>query len=329
MARARNIKPGFFRNADLAELSFEARLLFAGLWTLADREGRLEDKPKQIKIDIFPSDSVDVDLCITQISNLGMLVRYEVDGKRYIQVTNFAKHQNPHRDEKPSVYPPIPSETPSKPETKPEPSGTETDKHSASTVQTQCKHGATSEAIGLIPDSLSPDSLIPEPTPTHSPRVVGGAVDNLPNPEPPSAAQAVCQALAEVGMPSVSPNHPDLVAMLQRGVTREVIVSAAKTAVTKKKQWDYAVGIVKRQIAEATELASGAPVVVSVQPGAASSPEERAAIAAQAAVAATAQYLAAQSSGAAPMPPELRQRLSYLKASTATTTTPQACTLVH
>ena len=41
MARARNIKPGFFRNADLAELTFEARLLFIGLWTLADSEGRL------------------------------------------------------------------------------------------------------------------------------------------------------------------------------------------------------------------------------------------------------------------------------------------------
>jgi len=39
MARSRNIKPGFFKNDHLVELPFEYRLLFAGLWTLADREG--------------------------------------------------------------------------------------------------------------------------------------------------------------------------------------------------------------------------------------------------------------------------------------------------
>ena len=61
MARARNIKPGFFRNADLAELPIEARLLFIGLWTIADREGRMEDRPKQIKMELFPADSLDCD----------------------------------------------------------------------------------------------------------------------------------------------------------------------------------------------------------------------------------------------------------------------------
>ena len=56
MARARNIKPGFFRNSDLVELPMDARLLFIGLWTLADRMGRLEDRPKQIKMEIFPAE---------------------------------------------------------------------------------------------------------------------------------------------------------------------------------------------------------------------------------------------------------------------------------
>ena len=49
MARARNIKPGFFKNEDLAECSPWARLCFAGLWTLADREGRLEDRANVIQ----------------------------------------------------------------------------------------------------------------------------------------------------------------------------------------------------------------------------------------------------------------------------------------
>ena len=54
MARTRNIKPGFFRNEDLAELGAYAMLLYAGLWTIADREGRLEDRPKRIKVDVLP-----------------------------------------------------------------------------------------------------------------------------------------------------------------------------------------------------------------------------------------------------------------------------------
>lgn len=39
MARARNIKPGFFTNDELVELPFEVRSLFIGLWAIADREG--------------------------------------------------------------------------------------------------------------------------------------------------------------------------------------------------------------------------------------------------------------------------------------------------
>ena len=54
MARARNIKPGFFKNELLAEMPPETRLLFMGLWCLADREGRFEDRPKKIKMELFP-----------------------------------------------------------------------------------------------------------------------------------------------------------------------------------------------------------------------------------------------------------------------------------
>lgn len=141
MARARNLKPGFFRNADLAELPVETRLLFAGLWLIADRAGRLEDRPKQIKMEIYPADSFEVDSMLDQLAASGFILRYEVDGKRYIQVVSFAKHQNPHRDEKASSIP-APQE------------------HSASTVQAQCESECDTVAIGLIPDSLN---LIPDP----------------------------------------------------------------------------------------------------------------------------------------------------------------------
>lgn len=152
MARARNIKPGFFRNAELVELSYEARLLFIGLWTIADRDGRLEDRPKQIKMELFPADSLDCDAILKSLEEIGMIARYEIGGKRYLQVINFLKHQNPHKDERASTIPAI-------------------NEHCASTVQTPCKDDATSEVVGLIPDSLL---LNPESIP-HSPQT--GASD--------------------------------------------------------------------------------------------------------------------------------------------------------
>ena len=105
MARARNIKPGFFKNELLAEMPPETRLLFMGLWCLADREGRFEDRPKKIKMELFPCDSFSIEDSIALLAKDGFLLRYEVDGKRYAQVVNFTKHQMPHHKEVPSEIP--------------------------------------------------------------------------------------------------------------------------------------------------------------------------------------------------------------------------------
>lgn len=103
--RARNIKPGFFTNELLAEMPFETRLLFIGLWTLADREGRLEDRPKRIKGEIFPYEVFDIEPMLNRLQKDGFLVRYEVDSIHYIQIVNFVKHQDPHYKEKRSIIP--------------------------------------------------------------------------------------------------------------------------------------------------------------------------------------------------------------------------------
>lgn len=154
MARARNIKPGFFRNADLVELSYEARLLFIGLWTIADRSGRLEDRPKQIKMELFPADNIDCEVVLGQLESIGMIARYDALGVKCIQVVNFAKHQNPHRDEKASILP-TPDGHIAEHEEAPK-------KHGKNTVQAPCKEDANTMSIGLNPDPLIPDSLNPE-----------------------------------------------------------------------------------------------------------------------------------------------------------------------
>lgn len=107
MARARNLKPGFFKNEDLAECSAWARLCFAGLWTLADREGRLEDRPKRIKGELFAFDSIEVEPLLVELEARGFILRYRApDGRGLIQVIAFHKHQNPHHREPASDLPP-------------------------------------------------------------------------------------------------------------------------------------------------------------------------------------------------------------------------------
>lgn len=108
MARARNIKPGMYKNEDLAECSIWARYLFPGLWMLADREGRLEDRPKRIKGELLPFDAQDVEPLLRELSARSFIVRYETEGLRCIQILKFKDHQAPHYSEKDSVIKPPP-----------------------------------------------------------------------------------------------------------------------------------------------------------------------------------------------------------------------------
>lgn len=134
--RSRGIKPSFFTDEDVVQLSPWARLLFVGLWCAADREGRLEDRPVQLKIQLFPCDDVDVNALLDEIvASPGNLIhRYEVDGNRYMQVVHFKKHQSPHVKERASTIP-----APCKPE--------------ASTVPAPDMHGKGECQHPLTPDS--------------------------------------------------------------------------------------------------------------------------------------------------------------------------------
>jgi hypothetical protein len=142
MARSRNIKPGFFTNEILAEVTPIGRLLFAGLWTIADREGRLEDRPKRIKAALLPYDDCDVDELLNQLAIHQFICRYTVNGDLFIQVQTFSKHQNPHIKEQASTIP-------------------EPDMHQTCTGHTQNKTGSCTEVATLIPSSLIPDSINP------------------------------------------------------------------------------------------------------------------------------------------------------------------------
>lgn len=104
--RSRNIKPGFFLNCELAEVDFASRLLFIGLWCYADREGRFEWKPKQIKAAIFPYDDVKIEKMLCNLMSLHFITRHDNVG--YIE--HFKKHQHPHPHEAKSILPEKPND---------------------------------------------------------------------------------------------------------------------------------------------------------------------------------------------------------------------------
>lgn len=105
MARTRLLKPSFFTNDALAECDPLTRILFAGLWCLSDREGKLLDRPKRIKAEVIPYDNCDVTVMLQQLSDLGFITRYEACGEMVISINNFTKHQHPHKTENASVLP--------------------------------------------------------------------------------------------------------------------------------------------------------------------------------------------------------------------------------
>ena len=102
--RARNIKPGFFVNCELSEVDFASRLLFIGLWCYADREGRFEWKPKQIRAAIFPYDNVNIEKLLSNLLALNVITCNDNIG----YVEHFAIHQHPHPHEAKSTLPPKP-----------------------------------------------------------------------------------------------------------------------------------------------------------------------------------------------------------------------------
>ena len=226
MARARNIKPGFYKNEDLAECSVWARLIFPGLWMLADREGRLEDRPKRIKGDLLPYDSVEVAPLIDELARFGFVVRYQNEDGNFIQIVKFKEHQTPHYSEKPSTIKP--------------PDFLESRQHEEnnkprSLQEIPGKHPPSRGGRNpLNPDSLNPDSLNPENKGAGIREVDARAPENR------SPGAEACIRMKAAGLQAVNPGHPKLLALLEAGITVDELANAAADAVAKGKNFAYA-----------------------------------------------------------------------------------------
>ena len=112
MARIRTIKPQFFRSHNLYQTEIEAnkdnngpylniRLAFAGLITVADREGLFHWRPEELKLDCLPYDLVDFNLVLSALSAgpHPFIVRYETKDGPCGWIPGFKNHQRPHPEE--------------------------------------------------------------------------------------------------------------------------------------------------------------------------------------------------------------------------------------
>lgn len=131
MPRARNLKPSFFTDEDIGKLKHGARLLFQGLWILADRDGRLRDSPEWIKAHTFPYERAPVDAWLNELQGSGFITRYSIGDKKFIQVRTFSKHQTPHIKEPASTIPALGSA----------PDSTQCETHSSTYIEMETDSG--------------------------------------------------------------------------------------------------------------------------------------------------------------------------------------------
>lgn len=105
MPRIRTIKPEFFTSEDIVSLSPLARLFFQACWCEADREGRMNWKPRTMKLRYFPADKCDIDAIAGEVVARGLLRVYTVDGETYAYIPSFSKHQHVNPRETRSLIP--------------------------------------------------------------------------------------------------------------------------------------------------------------------------------------------------------------------------------
>lgn len=103
MARIRTIKPDFWTDEALTECSLSARLLFIGSFNFADDNGNLEASAKQLKMKVFPADSIDCTPLLNELIDHGLLIEYSVNGVKYLNIKGFKKHQVINRPSKSNI----------------------------------------------------------------------------------------------------------------------------------------------------------------------------------------------------------------------------------
>ena len=123
MARIRSIKPSFWSDDLVSELSRDARLLLVALFSMADDEGRFVASPQAIAGYAYPYDDLPVTKIRSWLREIESKARaaaqrnggevsvllYEVNGRQYGVLRKYRRHQRISHPQ-PSPLPPPPGE---------------------------------------------------------------------------------------------------------------------------------------------------------------------------------------------------------------------------
>ena len=146
MSRIRTTKPDLWTDPDFIDVSFPARLLFIAAKNFASDYGVMPDKPKQLKLQCFPGDDIDIDALVDELVNAGLWDRRTApDGAKVLVVRAFNRHERvdkptPGRWGDPAKW----SDQPPAPPTTPDDSGAV-----ASAPEDSCVEGKGREGISL------------------------------------------------------------------------------------------------------------------------------------------------------------------------------------
>ena len=97
MARKRMVDPSIWQSEDFSKLSTLAKLVFIGLFSLADDEGRGRANPTYLKSSLFPYNedmrSADIEKTLSEISSNMSVVFYSCNGSNYYSLLSWYNFQ--------------------------------------------------------------------------------------------------------------------------------------------------------------------------------------------------------------------------------------------
>ncbi len=108
----RMLHTDIWKSKQVSSLSIQARLLFVGLITLGDDDGRLKGDAALLRSEIFPRDAKvtvqDVTKWLGEIVKIGLVLKYEADGEEYLAHPNWTRYQTLRSDRRKESHIPAP-----------------------------------------------------------------------------------------------------------------------------------------------------------------------------------------------------------------------------
>lgn len=88
------MKPDFWTDGTITQLSFEARLFYIGTWNFALCDaGHLPDDPEGLRLKILPADDVDPFALVAELLGKGRLKRVAVGDRTFLWIPRLSDHQ--------------------------------------------------------------------------------------------------------------------------------------------------------------------------------------------------------------------------------------------